>query len=208
MEQLSKCGIPENREADAVRTTEVAERDGPLLRTTVGNVSQVTWHLPQDLLRRSVETMRPHGAQGNEGLALWYGIDDDAQHVIVTHVVEVYGSGFVTTPLQMRLSLRAMGTLTGLADDLDRYLVGQIHSHPGDFTDLSDVDKELGIRVPDYLSVVCPHYAQRSDITLSDCGLHVFEGARYRRLSSAETSRRVVQTEQSVIIVRCEVNCD
>jgi hypothetical protein len=171
-------------------------------------MSQVTWYLPQDLLCRSVEIMRPHGAQGNEGLALWLGTGDDAQRVNVTHVIEVYGSGFVTTPLQMRLSLRAMATLTSLADDLNRYLVGQIHSHPGDFTDLSDVDKEFGIRVPDYLSVVCPDYAQRSDITLSDCGLHMFGGAGYRRLSSAETSRRVVQTEQRVTIVRCEVNCD
>src|ERR1700746_2968436 len=102
MEQLSKCGIPENREAHAVRTTEIAERDGHVLRTAVGNMSQVTWHLPQDLLRGSVEIMRPHGAQGNEGLALWYGNDDDARRVIVTHVIEVYGSGFVTTPLQMR----------------------------------------------------------------------------------------------------------
>lgn len=171
-------------------------------------MSQVTWYLPQDLLRSSVEIMRPHGAQGNEGLALWFGTGDETQRVTVTHVIDVYGSGFVTAPLQMRLSLRAMATLTSLADDLDRYLVGQIHSHPGDFTDLSNVDKELGIRVQDYLSVVCPYYAQRSAITLSDCGFHMFAGARYRRLSSAETSHRVVQTERRVTIVRCEVNCD
>ena len=169
-------------------------------------MSKITWYLPKDLLGTSIDIMRPHGARGNEGLALWLGTSDDAQRVTVTHAIEVYGSGFVTAPLQMRLSLRAMATLTDLADRLGRYLVGQIHSHPENFTDLSVVDKELGIRVPDYLSVVCPYYAQRSDVTLSDCGLHMFEGRKYRRLSYAEISRQVVQTDERVNIVRCEVN--
>lgn len=171
-------------------------------------MTQITWFLPADLLGTSIEIMRPHGALGNEGLALWFGTSDDAQRVTVTHAIEIYGSGFVTAPLQMRLSLRAMAALTSLADRLDRYLVGQIHSHPGNFTDLSAVDKELGIRVPDYLSVVCPHYAQRSDVTLSDCGLHMFDGVTYRRLSSAEISRQVVQTGEHVGVVRCEVHRD
>lgn len=171
-------------------------------------MSQITWYVPEDLLRTSIEIMRPHGAQGNEGLALWLGTSDDAERVTVTHAIEIYGSGFVTAPLQMRLSFHAMATLTRLADTLDRYLVGQIHSHPGYFTDLSVVDTELGIRVPDYLSVVCPHYAQRPDVVLNACGFHVFDGAAYRRLSSAEISRRVVQTGERVNIVRCEVNRD
>jgi proteasome lid subunit RPN8/RPN11 len=171
-------------------------------------MSQITWYLPEDLLRTSIEIMRPHGAQGNEGLALWLGTNDDAERVTVTHAVEIYGSGFVTAPLQMRLSFHAMATLTDLADRLGRYLAGQIHSHPGNFTDLSVVDQELGIRVPDYLSVVCPHYAQRSDVSLSECGLHIFDGTMYRRLSSAEVSRRVVQTGDRVNVERCEVNRD
>lgn len=171
-------------------------------------MSQITWYLPEDLLHRSIEIMRPHGARGNEGLALWLGTNDDAERVKVTHAIEIYGSGFVTAPLRMQLSFRAMATLTSLADRLDRYLVGQIHSHPATFIDLSLVDKELGIRVPDYLSVVCPHYAQRPDITLGDCGVHTFDSARYRRLSSAEISRRVVQIGEHIDIVRCEVNRD
>jgi hypothetical protein len=171
-------------------------------------MSKITWYLPKDLVGASIEIMRPHGAQGNEGLALWLGTSDDAQRIRVTHAIEIYGSGFVTAPLQMRLSLRAMATLTELADRLDRYLVGQIHSHPGNFTDLSVVDKELGIRVPDYLSVVCPHYAQLSDVTLRDCGLHMFEDAKYRRLSSVEISRQVFQVGECVNVVRCEVYRD
>lgn len=171
-------------------------------------MSQVTWFLPEDLLRTSIEIMRTHGAHGNEGLALWLGTSDDSQRVMVTHAIEVYGTGFVTAPLQMRLSFRAMSALTDLADRLGCYLVGQIHSHPANYIDLSDVDKDLGIRVQDYLSVVCPHYAQRPDLLLSDCGLHVFEGANYRRLLSAEISRRVIETNQRVSIVRCEVHGD
>jgi proteasome lid subunit RPN8/RPN11 len=172
-------------------------------------MSQVTWYLPDDLLRSSIEIMRPHGARGNEGLALWLGTSDDAaKQVTVTHAIEVYGPGFVTAPLHMRLSFRAMSTLTDLADRLGCYLVGQIHSHPANYIDLSDVDREFGIRVQDYLSLVCPHYAQRPDVLLSDCGLHAFEGTNYRRLSTAEASRRVIETSQRVSIVRCEVHHD
>lgn len=171
-------------------------------------MNQLTWHLPKDLLSTSIEIMRPHGARGNEGLTLWLGASDDTNRVIVTHAVEIYGSGFVTAPQQMRLSLHATTTLTKLADHLSRYLVGQIHSHPGDFTDLSTVDKERGMRVPNYLSVVCPHYAQRPDVTLSECGLHIFEGARYRRLSSIEISHRIIFTNGHLSVLRCEVHRD
>ena len=108
----------------------------------------------------------------------------------------------------MRLALSAMGQLTDLAGHLGRYLVGQIHSHPGDFTDLSDVDKELGIRIPDYLSAVCSHYAQHPQTSLGDCGMHVFENNCYRRLSLSEISRRVIEIPEPVDFVRYEVSHD
>ncbi len=167
-------------------------------------MTQTHWFLPENLLDESIAIMRPHGALGNEGLALWFGNADDSQ-VNVTHVINVYGPGFRTTPLYMSLSLRSMTVLTDFAEQLDIFLVGQIHSHPGRLLDLSELDQEHGIRIPDYLSMVCPFYAQRDLSGLDECSAHVFEGRSYRRMPPEEVSRRLIVNDTSVITVDCEV---
>ncbi len=167
-------------------------------------MSECYWLLPEDLLQQSINVMRPHGARGNEGLALWLGKANGAE-IQVTHIVEVTGPGFNTSPLHMKLSMRAMSKLTDLSEQLDRYLVGQIHSHPRTFTDLSELDKNQGIRVPNYLSVVCPHYAQRQGTTLGECGIHVFEGREYIKINSTAAKRRIKISINRVAKLTCEV---
>ena len=167
-------------------------------------MSEANWLFPGDLLQKSIEVMRPQGMRGNEGLALWLGSANGAV-IEITHLVEVTGPGFQTSPLFMKLSMRAMAKLTNLSDELDRYLVGQIHSHPRTFTDLSELDKTHGIRVPNYLSIVCPHYAQRPTTTLGDCGVHVFEGREYQRMNQTVSERRIKLSSGRVTKLICEV---
>lgn len=167
-------------------------------------MQEMTWSLPDDLLEKSVEVMRPHGRMGNEGLGLWLG-KTDGSHARVTHLVSLYGDGFRTSPLQLRLSWNAMSMLTDLADKLDAYLVGQIHSHPGNFIDLSEVDQVYGIRCQDYLSVVCPHYAQRAIGGIHECGVHLFDQGNYRRLYVPEVSRRIDASRETVTSIELEV---
>lgn len=166
-------------------------------------MKQSHWVIPEDLMAESLLTMRPHGAAGNEGLALWFGTGSGGR-AEVTHLVEVRGAGFRTSPLFMSLSMRAMASLTDLAERLGAYLVGQIHSHPGTLLNLSELDEEHGIRVPDYLSVVCPYYAQRNS-SLEECGIHVFEGRGYRRLNPAEAEHRIAATASRVNKIFLEV---
>lgn len=162
------------------------------------------WHLPKELLPKSIQIMRPPGAAGNEGLALWFGTTDE-HSAQITHAVEVFGKGFRSEPLFMQLSLKAMASLTDLADSLDVALVGQIHSHPGLFLDLSALDVASGIRSPSYLSLVCPHYAQRDVNGYTECGVHVFEGGRYRRLTTKEIQERLQVIPGDLIHIRHEV---
>ena len=168
----------------------------------------IIWRIPKDLLATSIKIMRPHGVAGNEGLALWLGKQIDDKSVAISHVVEVFGAGFTTSPLYLTLSSSAISSLTDLAESLDAYLVGQVHSHPGLFLELSDLDKSQGIRIDNYLSVVCPHYARRDATTLSECGIHVFEAGSYRRLGTREISMRLVRDAQTVVHVRQEVRDD
>jgi hypothetical protein len=167
-------------------------------------MSEIRWRLPHDLLERSIEIMRPHGIRGNEGLALWLA-KGDGPEVEITELIEVFGAGFRTTPLYLSLSLRAMATLTDVASRRGSFLAGQAHSHPESFVELSELDKAHGIRVPNYLSVVCPDYAQRSLSGLEECGVHVFETDRYRRLPQAEIARRISFSGASVTLLRQEV---
>lgn len=167
-------------------------------------MANVTWIFPADLLSASVEAMRPHGAVGNEGLALWFGTASGTS-VAVTHVVAVHGPGFRSAPLQLRLSLNAMGALTDLGDQIGAYLVGQIHSHPRQMLDLSDVDRAYGIRCQDYLSLVCPHYAQRYVAGPDECGVHVFDDGHYRRIPASEVARRIHTSASPVKRLSVEV---
>jgi hypothetical protein len=165
---------------------------------------ELNWALPANLLAASIEIMRPHGRLGNEGLALWLG-RADGHLALVTHVVAPRGPGFRTSPLQLKLSWNAMARLTDLAGELETYLVGQIHSHPGLFVDLSEVDEKYGVRCQDYLSLVCPHYAQRPVAGIDECGVHMFDCGNYRRLAAIEVARRIAVTPSVVEVVDLEV---
>lgn len=161
------------------------------------------WTIPNDLLARSIAVLAPHGERGNEGLALWFG-HSDGKAVSLTHLVDVSGPGFHTSPLFISLSMPTMARLTSLANELGVYLVGQIHSHPHLFVELSALDRAHGIRVPGFLSVVCPHYAQRPHVSWSECGVHVYEDSRYRRLASREVKRRFFPDNHRLISLHCE----
>lgn len=167
-------------------------------------MSAKVWSIPNDLISRSVEHMRPHGARGHEGLALWFG-DESGGTVTITHLIAPYGAGMVTDPLHLSLSMRAISRITRLAGELDRFWAGQIHSHPMQLLDLSDVDKRFGVQVQDYLSLVCPHYAQRDTRTIDECGVHAFDKGAYRRLLTREVAERIVITSGQVELVPVEV---
>lgn len=167
-------------------------------------MEDLTWTIPTHLLNASVQVMRPQGRLGNEGLGLWLG-KEDGNRATITHLVSPRGLGFRTSPQQLRLSWNAMSKLSDVADKHGVYLVGQIHSHPGRFIDLSDVDEKYGIRCQGYLSVICPHYAQRPVSGIHKCGVHVFDDGRYRRLGADEINRRIELTQSSLTVIELEL---
>lgn len=165
---------------------------------------KTTWDFPRDLLPRSIDAMRPYGALGHEGLGLWFG-QEQGGIVSITHLVVPYGLGLVTHPLHLSLSMRAMSRITRLAGELDRYWAGQVHSHPGLMLGLSEVDCRMGVLVQDYLSLVCPYYAQRDVQDIRQCGVHVFDAGAYRRLAIPEIDSRINVSDRPLEVVRLEV---
>ena len=163
-----------------------------------------TYLIPENVLPSSVSAMRPFGTRGHEGLALWFGVAT-GEASEVTHVVVPFGPGLTTHPLFLNLSMRAMVRLTAFADKHDLVWLGQIHSHPKEMLWLSEVDVEMGVKVQDYLSIVCPFYAQRDTNSFDQCGVHVFDGDSYRKMPDAEVTQRIRLTAKPAEIVRIEV---
>ena len=163
------------------------------------------WLLPSAVFQASLTEMARDGVVGNEGVALWLGTRD-GDTARVTHAVALRGLGVVRRPDHLTLPAQVMNEIADLTIDLGVSLVGQIHSHgPGYGVDLSPVDHACGVRVPWFLSVVAPDYAQRPTTHLADCGVHVFEpAAGYRRLAQHEVLARVTLVDggaASILVV-------
>jgi proteasome lid subunit RPN8/RPN11 len=137
------------------------------------------------LLDRTAEVLRQSGdGDGpHEGVAYWGGHRAGSVCFVTTCIapaaVTTYGSYDTTAQTNAKVVLYLASA--GLE------LIGQVHSHPGRFVGHSDGDDERALMPYEgFLSVVVPHYAQRGMRPLGICGVHVFENARFRRLTNAE----------------------
>src|SRR5258707_12456532 len=150
------------------------------------------WRLAEGVLEGSLQEMSNDGVHGNEGVVLWLGRRIQGQAEI-THLVGLRGSGVTKRPDFLVISPWLLNEVADVALQLSVSLIGQIHTHGSGYgLDLSRTDRTQGIAVPHFLSVVAPDYGLRSDISITDCGVHVFEpGLGYRRLSMREVEQRV-----------------
>jgi len=167
------------------------------------------WHLPRSAFAASLHEMARDGIHGNEGIALWLGRRVGAV-ATVTHVVCLRGSDVVREPAHLHVGAGTLNDVADIAIEHGVSIVGQIHSHGRDFgVDLSLTDRRYGIAVPHFLSVVAPDYALRSDTTIAECGVHVFEaGKGYRRLDARESAGRLLLTDdvEATILLAGSVN--
>ena len=151
-----------------------------------------TWTLPVSALENAFAEMAIDGRDGNEGVTLWLGKRGNGRAEI-THSVVLRGPGVIKRPAYLNIEPDLLNDVADLAIELDVSLVGQIHSHGhGYSTDLSLTDRNYGIRVPYYLSLVAPDYAMNAGIPITDCGVHVYErDLRFRRFSLSEVDTRI-----------------
>ena len=150
------------------------------------------WLIPTAALEASFAEMRADGRErGTEGIALWLG--DRSADARITHVVRLRGAGVVREPDYVQISDALLNDVTDETIRLGATLLGQVHSHgPLASTDLSWIDKNGGVRVPFYVSVVAPAWAS-GVADISTCGVHVFEPpVGWRRLGAYEVAARVL----------------
>jgi len=151
-----------------------------------------SWRIPETVIADALEEMAIDGRQGNEGIALFLGRDNDGV-AEVTHLVKLRGPGLEKYPDQINIHSSLLNEVTDVAIDNKVRLIGQVHSHgPGYGIGLSYTDRTYGIKTPYYLSLVAPDYAL-SSAPLRSWGAHVFMETRgYVRLNAAEADRRLI----------------
>ena len=158
------------------------------------------WRVPNRALSECLKEMEPDGRLGNEGIVLWLGSVVDGVATL-SHLVALRGPNIRKTPLQIQIDPELFNEVSIFAESKDLILIGQIHSHPGTFTDLSATDIKYGVSTPYYLSLVAPHYAQDPRTTWQACGVHLYEPKKgFRRLRSSEVANRITLTDEPVAL--------
>lgn len=149
------------------------------------------WRVPASVLPDWLAEMAPDGKRGCEGIVLWLGVVIQ-RTATITHLVGLHGPKVIKRPDHLRIEPDLFNELVDLCEEVGSMLLGQIHSHPGTFVDLSETDKRYGVSTPHYLSVVAPYYAQDPRVGWAQCGVHVFHDTLgFQRLSPEQVSRRV-----------------
>lgn len=155
------------------------------------------WIIPQAALDQSREEMALDGRAGNEGTSLWLGTKKGGE-ARLTHLVFLRGPGVDKSPYNIRITPELMREVHEKAMAVSGILIGQIHSHHRHCgVDLSPTDHACGIRVPYFLSIVYPDYAQTESTKITDCGVHVFLPDKgFVRLSSKEVAKQIIVEPQ------------
>lgn len=151
-----------------------------------------SWRIPKTAIIDALAEMCIDGAEGNEGIVLWLGIDQ-GNVAQLTHMVRLRGPLIEKRPDLINIHPSLLNDVTDIAIEHNVRLIGQMHSHgPGHWLDLSPTDREYGIKAPDYLSIVAPDYGSTM-APIHLWGVHVYSevDSEYLRLSPGEASRRI-----------------
>jgi hypothetical protein len=151
------------------------------------------WEIPTAAWGGSLEELADDGRRGVEGIVLWLGSRAPGL-ARVTHIALLRGPGVRRKRYLLEIDPLVISDITDLACEKGLVLLGQIHSHaPECRTDLSDTDRDHGVAVPYYLSVVAPAFVQQANLTFHDCGVHVFQpGEGFQSLTAPDIDGRII----------------
>lgn len=145
--------------------------------------------IPEAALLETERLLRTYGgAEDHEGIVYWGGVESPRGSVVVSAV----GPEASTTWGSFRTDFEANTDLVNVLAQLELTLVGQVHSHPGEWVDHSDGDDSGAIvRFAGFWSLVVPHFASEGMRPVSTVGVHLFADGVFRRLTPRALSTRV-----------------
>lgn len=163
-------------------------REGPVPaddRTTTGPMLLLT----EPVVDAIDHLLRSYGGEDDhEGVVYLGGVEAELGAVALVAISPVAA----TTRGSFRTDLDANTDVVGTLAELGLVLVGQVHSHPGDWVDHSDGDDEGAlVRFEGYWSLVVPTFAREGMRPLARCGVHLYTSKEFRRLSTNAVRSRV-----------------
>lgn len=154
------------------KTGAAPERPAPVMLVTEEFLRQTTAYL-----------QRVHGADAHEEVVYWAGRTTPVLWVGTT----VIAPDTHTTPGSFKTSSSANADVVAFLAAHRLELLAQVHTHPGVSVGHSRGD-DAGALMPyqGFLSIVVPYHGRGGMGDLTACGVHRFEGRRFRHLSVPE----------------------
>ena len=142
------------------------------------------------LLERTWLGLRDRGAGARETACVWLG-DETGEDDVAREVMFLDDlPGTVGRRLEHRTSRIAVSMLLDRARELGLGIVGDIHTHPSDWVDLSEVDRAHPIEYRvGLLALVLPFFA-RGPVDVTSIGVHEYLGAGEWTTFDAYTARK------------------
>ena len=145
--------------------------------------------LPERLVPETARLLRSYGdEEAHEGVVYLGGVETPEQSVALLTIAPVA----TTTRGSFRTDFAANAAVVSTLAARGLTLVGQVHSHPGNWVDHSDGDDAGAlVRFEGYWSLVVPAFARQGLLPLSRCGVHLYDQRRFARLTDAAVQARV-----------------
>lgn len=134
-------------------------------------------NIPASLWTRTWVGLRERGGGQRESAAVWTGTRDDAGETAMDVVFLDDFPGVRAHALQHCVPRSASAALFRELRARGHVLVGDVHTHPGSWVDLSPTDQEHPIEYRvGLVAVVIPHFARGAPRT-DTIGIHVYRGS-------------------------------
>lgn len=153
------------------------------------DLSGPSLYLPEEVVADVERLLRTyHEEEEHEGVVYLGGLEVDGSAVALIAL----SPAAETTNGSFRTHLEANTAVVGTLGKFGLTLIGQVHSHPGEWVDHSDGDDQGAlVRFRGYWSLVAPGYARDGMRPLVRCGVHLFTERRFRRLTEGAVTARV-----------------
>ncbi len=128
------------------------------------------------------------GGEEHEGIVYLGGVETPRGSVALVAIGPQATTTWGSFETHVDANMAVVSTLASLGITL----VGQVHSHPGQWVDHSDGDDEGAlVRFSGYWSIVVPQFARQGLLPLTRCGIHIYQDGQFRRLSDAAVEARI-----------------
>ena len=162
---------------------------------------ELRYKIPAGLLEETVHVLQDYGNRNPpcEGICFWAGTRSSTL-IAVRAVIATKADAH---PRRISVEHKERFKAVRFINSVGLVQIAQVHSHPGDWIDHS-VGDDLGAtgRVAGGLSIVVPSYGAQHVGSLTETGIHIFDGSEFHRIADPYIRRHFELTTESDFIFK------